>query len=68
MGIERYSISMYFAHILMAAARRLALDEEVLLKEAGISRKRLDNLHLRITPDQFSRLMQAVWRLSERCI
>lgn len=65
MGIERYSISMYFAHILMTAARRLALDEEVLLKEAGISRKRLDNLHLRITPDQFSRLMQAVWRLSD---
>ena len=49
MGIERYSISMYFAHILMTAARRLALDEDVLLKEAGISRKRLDNLHLRIT-------------------
>ena len=65
MGIERYSISMYFAHILMTAARRLALDEDVLLKEAGISRKRLDNLHLRITPDQFSRLMQAVWRLSD---
>ncbi len=65
MGIERYSISMHFAHILMTAARRLGLDEGVLLNEAGIGPARLDNLQLRITPDQFSRLMQAVWRLSD---
>jgi len=62
MGIERYSISVHFARVLMNAARRRELDEEILLAEAGISRRLLENPHLRITPDQFSRLMRAVWR------
>ncbi len=65
MNIERYSISMHFARVLMNAARRRGLDEDVLLGEAGISRRLLDNPHLRITPDQFSRLMRAIWRLGD---
>lgn len=65
MGMKRYSISMHFAQILMSAAQRLCLDEDVLFDEAGLSQNLLDNLDLRITPDQFSRLMRAVWRLSD---
>lgn len=65
MGIERYSISIHFARMLMNAGRRLQLDEAVLLNEAGLNRRMLDNAHLRITPDQFSRLMRAVWRLAD---
>lgn len=65
MGIERYSISMHFARVLMNAAHRRGLDEDLLLGEAGISRRLLDNPHLRITPDQFSRLMRAIWRLGD---
>jgi AraC-like DNA-binding protein len=65
MGIERYSISIHFARMLMNASHRLQLDEAVLLKEAGLNRRMLENAHLRITPDQFSRLMRAVWRLAD---
>ncbi len=65
MGIKRSSISIHFARILLNAARRLCLDEALLLKEAGLHRHMLDNAHLRITADQFSRLMRAVWRLAD---
>jgi hypothetical protein len=65
MGIERYSISIHFARMLMNAGHRLQLDEAELLKEAGLNQRMLDNAHLRITPDQFSRLMRAVWRLAD---
>lgn len=62
MGIERYSISVHFARAAIQSARQYQLNETAILHEAGISPRLLDNLHLRITPDQFSRLMRAVWR------
>lgn len=65
MGIKRSSISIHFARVLMRAADRLCLDDVALLNDAGINRQMLDNPHLRITPSQFSRLMQAVWRLAD---
>ncbi|MBB3104911.1 AraC family transcriptional regulator [Azomonas macrocytogenes] len=65
MSIERYSISVHFAQVVIKAARKKGLDEENLLKEAGISRKLLDSSHLRITSDQFSRLMLAIWRMGD---
>ena len=62
MGIERYSISVHFALAAIQSARRCQLNEGKLLAEAGISPRLLDNVHLRITADQFSRLMRALWR------
>lgn len=62
MGIERYSISVHFALAAIQSARHCRLNEAAILEEAGISPRLLDNVHLRITPDQFSRLLRAVWR------
>jgi len=62
MGIERYSISVHFAQAAVQAARHCQLDEAALLSAAGISPRLLENVHLRITPDQFSRLMRSLWR------
>lgn len=65
MGIERYSISMHFAQAAVHSARLCQINEAALLQEAGISPKLLDHLHLRITPDQFSRLMRGLWRAAD---
>ena len=62
MRFEGYSISVHFARAALKAAQRHGLDEEGLLSEAGISRRLLDKPHLRITSEQFSRLMLALWR------
>lgn len=65
MGIERYSISVHFAQAAIHSARLCQINETALLQEAGISPKLLDHLHLRITPDQFSRLMRGLWRAAD---
>lgn len=62
MGIERYSISVHFAQAAIHSARLCQLNEVAILTEAGISPRLLDNVHLRITPEQFSRLMRSLWR------
>lgn len=59
---ESHSVSVHFARSAMIAARRSGLDEELLLREAGLSRRLLQNPQLRITSAQFSQLMLALWR------
>lgn len=62
---RRYSISMHFVQVLMNAATRLKLNTNRLLQQVGISQKMLTNPRLRITPDQFSFLMLAVWQQAD---
>ncbi len=60
-----HSISLHFVQAVLNAARRMGLDEQQLLDESGISPQLLENLGLRVTSDQFSRLMLAIWQLGD---
>ncbi|WP_286237517.1 AraC family transcriptional regulator [Neptuniibacter halophilus] len=65
MNLEHYSISIHFARTLVAAANRHGLDPQPLLRHAGLNEQMLENPGLRITPDQLSRMMQAMWQQSD---
>lgn len=65
MSIEHHSISIHFAQTLISAAQRRNLNGEQLLDAAGLNAQMLRSPQLRITPDQFSRLMRAIWRMGD---
>ncbi|MBY4677329.1 AraC family transcriptional regulator [Marinobacterium arenosum] len=65
MGIERYSISGHFARALVDAARRRGLDCSEVIRQAQLNEDLLQSPQVRITPDQFSRLMVGLWHLSD---
>lgn len=61
MSIEHHSISIHFANSVIASGERLGLDCAALLDEAGLNAQMLKSKQLRITPNQFARLMRAFW-------
>ncbi|MDO6467599.1 AraC family transcriptional regulator [Neptunomonas phycophila] len=63
--IQHYSISIHFAQALINATNKVGLDKHQLLHEAGINEGLLNNPHFRITPEQYSTLMQIAWRESD---
>lgn len=65
MSTAHHSVSIHFARTLIATAKRNGLDHLPLLRAAGLNEKVLENLNLRITPDQLSRLMQEIWQQSD---
>ncbi len=65
MSIEHHSISVHFARTLAESVTRQGVDVQPLLHQAGLSAELLENCDLRITSDQLSRLMQAVWRTTD---
>lgn len=65
LSLEHHSISGHFACALVAAAMRQGLDHQPLLSFAGLNEDLLSNPKLRITPMQFSRLMQQLWRAAD---
>ncbi len=65
MSIEHHSISSHYARSILASAGRLGMDQEQLMEEAGLNRVILESEQLRITPNQFARLMRAFWRASD---
>ena len=62
MSIEHHSISVHFVQTVIQAAKRGGLDQEALLQKAGLNDDFLQMTQVRITPDQFSRLVLEVWK------
>lgn len=65
MSAEHHSISIHFAKVLTESAQRLELDLDALLDAAGLNHKMLRSPQLRITPDQFARLMRTIWQMAD---
>lgn len=61
----RYSISIHFANVLVNASRRRGLDCAAVIEAVGLSDDLLSNPQVRITPEQFSQLMQGLWQLGD---
>ena len=61
MHLIHHSISIHFVKTLINAAAVNGLNCEALLKAADLNSNMLKNTQLRITPDQFSRFMRALW-------
>lgn len=61
----RHSVSAHFGRTLLAAAQRRGLDHRQLLQDAGLSEQLIGKPALRITPEQLSRLTQAVSRSAD---
>jgi len=62
MSREHHSISIHFIRTLVASAKRNGIDEQKLLRFAGLNESLLANPGLRVTADQLSRTMQEFWR------
>lgn len=65
MSIKNHSISIHFARAITNAAKRKSLDYPALLQQAGINEKMLENPNIRITPEQLSRLVRAIWETAD---
>lgn len=62
MSIEHHSISSHYARSILTSAERVGMDLEILLEDAGLNTAILKSEQIRITPNQFARLMRAFWR------
>ena len=64
MTSDRTSISLHYARSLASAAQHLGLDEQQLLRHAGIDPALCLDTHkrLRITPEQFAALLLGIWQ------
>ncbi len=62
MSIEHHSISSHYARSILASAEKMGLDQNLLIEESGLNSAILKSEQLRITPNQFARLMRAFWQ------
>ncbi|MBN0989017.1 AraC family transcriptional regulator [Amphritea pacifica] len=65
MSYNHHSISIHFANAMLKGARANGLNEQQLLREAGLNSELLRNHEVRITPMQLSRLVQSILRHSD---
>ncbi|SFD18647.1 AraC family transcriptional regulator [Pseudoalteromonas denitrificans] len=65
MSLVHHSISIHFVITLIKAAKRKGLDYELLLQKANLNPHMLTNSQLRITPNQFSKLMRELWIMGD---
>lgn len=65
MSFENQSVSIHYAQSLIAAAQRRHLDYLSLLEFAGINPVLMKKAQARITPEQYSRLMQSLWQSAD---
>lgn len=63
--IQHYFISIHFVQALINATIKNKLDTKMLLKKAGINEGLLNNPQFRVTPEQFSALMQSAWHMGD---
>jgi hypothetical protein len=55
------TIASHFARAALGGAQRRGYDYSALLQQLGISPELLDEPRARIAPEQFARLIQALW-------
>ena len=60
-AMRERTIASHFARAALGGARRLGYDYSNLLQQLGISPELLDEPRARIAPEQFTRLIQALW-------
>ncbi|TQV71039.1 AraC family transcriptional regulator [Aliikangiella marina] len=61
MKTHHHTIAIHFVHTILRSAEKLGLNTNQLLETANIDAKLIDKPDIRITPIQFSRLMQTMW-------
>lgn len=61
MNIHHHTIAVHFVHTILRSAGKLGLDQTQLLDSANLDPELIHKPDMRITPIQFSRLMQAMW-------
>jgi len=61
MNIHHHTIAIHFVHTILRSAEKLGLDRNKLLQSANLDEQLIHKPDIRITPIQFSRLMQAMW-------
>ena len=59
---HRHSISSYFVHCLLDAAAKLGIDQQQLLREAGLKAEFIAHSQFRVTPKQLSQIILGVWQ------
>jgi AraC-like DNA-binding protein len=65
MSFENRTVSIHYARTLIRAAERKGFDPRPLLQASRLSHDMLQSDEVRITPEQFSSLMKAVWRIED---
>ncbi len=59
--MRQRTIASHFARAALGGARRQGFDYFPVLQQLGISPELLDEPRARIAPEQFARLLQALW-------
>lgn len=65
MSFQNHSIDIHYARVVIHAAIDRGLDQHSLLKYASIHPNLLGQQQARISPEQFSRLIQVIWQQSD---
>ena len=60
--MRQRTIASHFARAALGGARRQGFDYFPLLQQLGVSPELLDEPRARIAPEQFTRLLQALWQ------
>lgn len=63
--MSRDTISIHFVNAALAGVRRLNIDLNVILNRAGIDAELLNQPRARVSPDQYTRLAQTLWLVSQ---
>lgn len=63
--MSRDTISVHFVNAALAGVRRLNIDLNVILNRAGIDAELLNQPRARVSPDQYTRLAQTLWLVSQ---
>lgn len=65
MKTKHHSISIHFARMVVKSAKNRGLDYKLLLKNANISENLLNQEQIRVTAEQFSKLMSETWSMGD---
>lgn len=63
--MSRDTISIHFVNAALAGVRRLNIDLNVILNRAGIDAELLTQPRARVSPDQYTRLAQTLWLVTQ---
>lgn len=63
--MNRDTISIHFVNAALAGVRRMGMDTDALLSHAGIEPELLNQPKARVSPDQYTRLAQSLWLVTQ---